>query len=372
MTGPLAGLRVIEMLGLGPGPFAAMMLADMGAEVVRVQRRADTASAAQQVFPLLGSRYDVLGRSRRVITLDLKSPQDQATLLALSDKADALIEGYRPGVMEKLGLGPEVCLQRNPRLVYGRMTGWGQSGPLAHSAGHDINYLALSGMLQAMGRPDSPPAPPLNLVADFGGGGMLLAFGVVCALLEARQSGQGQVVDAAMTEGSALLGAMLYGFQAAGAWSLQRGSNLLDGAAHFYDTYACADQRYMAVGAIEPAFYQQLLQLAGIDASQLPAQFDRAGWAAAKQQLAKVFATKTQAQWCELLEGSDACCAPVLDMQNAPLHPHAKARSSFVELDGVVQPAPAPRFSRTQPDVPAQSAHQNDESAAILRDWGIA
>jgi alpha-methylacyl-CoA racemase len=290
MSGPLSGLRIIEMVGLGPCPFAAMMFADMGAEVIRIDR--PPVPGAANPFPMLGTKYDVMARGRRSLALDLKQPQDRATLLELVGKADALIEGFRPGVMERLGLGPDVCLQKNPRLVFGRMTGWGQHGPLAQVAGHDLNYIALSGMLQAMGRPDTPPAPPLNLVGDFGGGAMMLAFGVVCALLEAKTSGRGQVVDAAMVDGSALLGAMLYGFRAYGAWNDQRGSNMLDGGAHFYDTYACADGKFVSVGAIEPQFYQLLLQHAGISDPAFQQQMHTPAWPELKQKLATIFGAK--------------------------------------------------------------------------------
>jgi alpha-methylacyl-CoA racemase len=281
-----------------------------------------------------------------------------------------VIEGFRPGVMERLGFGPDACLARNPRLVYGRVTGWGQDGPLAYAAGHDINYVALSGMLHTMGRKDAPPSPPLNLVGDFGGGGMLLAFGVLCAVLEARGSGQGQVVDAAMTDGAALLGAMMYGLRAHGSWDDRREANLLDGGAPFYDTYACADGKFVAVGAIEPQFYARLLELGGADAAALPRQWNRQQWPALKAGFTALFATRTRDDWCRLLEGSDACFAPVLDMAEAPLHPHNAARATFVEVDGVTQPAPAPRFSRTPPATP-QPAGPADDGAAILADWGF-
>lgn len=369
MSGPLAGLKVIEMVGLGPCPFAAMLLADMGAEVIRIDRK--TAPGAANPFPMLGTRYDVMARGRRSLALDLKDPLARDTLLDLVARADVLIEGFRPGVMERLGLGPDVCLARNPKLVFGRVTGWGQDGPLAQVAGHDINYIALSGMLHAMGRPDSPPAPPLNLLGDFGGGGMLLAFGVLCAALEAQKSGRGQVVDAAMTDGAALLGAMVYGFRAFGAWSAERGTNMLDGGAHFYDTYACADGRFVSVGAIEPQFYARLLELAGIDDPDFAAQLDRARWPELKERLAGIFATRTREEWCALLEGSEACFAPVLDMAEAPRHPHNAARGTFVDVAGVSQPAPAPRFSRTRPAVPDMPDAAGAHSADILRAWGI-
>jgi alpha-methylacyl-CoA racemase len=369
--GPLAGLRVIEMAGIGPCPFAAMMLADMGAEVVRIERKVDP--GAPTPYPSLGTKYDVMARGRRPLALDLKDPRARNVLLGLVDKADALVEGFRPGVMERLGLGPDECQARNPKLVYGRVTGWGQHGPLAQAAGHDLNYVALSGMLHAMGDADRPPSPPLNLVGDFGGGGMMLAFGVVCAMLEARTSGRGQVVDAAMTDGAALLGAMMYGLRAHGSWTVERGANLLDGGAPFYATYACADGRYIAVGAIEPQFHARLLALAGVSDPAFTAQWDSDDWPALKDKFAALFATRTRDAWCALLEGTDACFAPVLDMDEAPLHPHNVARRTFVDVDGVTQPAPAPRFSRTPGQAmpvadPAQEGGQ--DRAAILAAWG--
>jgi alpha-methylacyl-CoA racemase len=367
MAGPLAGMRVIEMVGIGPCPFAAMMLADMGADVVRIDKPGSNAA-----FPILGTRADVMARGRRSLALDLKQAADRDTLLALVAKADILIEGFRPGVMERLGIGPDACFAVNPRLVFGRITGWGQDGPLAQAAGHDINYIALTGMLHAMGRKDSPPAPPLNLVGDFGGGAMMLAFGVMCAAWEARTSGKGQVVDAAMTDGAALLGAMMYGFKSAGAWSTQRESNMLDGGAHFYDTYACADGKFVSIGPIEPQFYARLLELAGIDDTAFRCQMDPRDWPELKAKLSAVFAARTRDDWCALLEGSEACFAPVLDMDEAPRHPHNSARKTFIEVDGVVQPGPAPRFSRTVPDLPAGPSRPGADGAAILRDWGVS
>jgi alpha-methylacyl-CoA racemase len=365
MAGPLAGLRVIEMVGLGPCPFAAMMLADMGAEVIRIERK--SAAGAAGPFPMLGTKYDVMARNRRSLALDLKQPEAREVLLQLVDKADVLLEGFRPGVMERLGLGPDECSARNPRLVYGRVTGWGQDGPLSQAAGHDINYIALSGMLHAMGRADTPPAPPLNLVGDFGGGGMMLAFGVLCAVLEAKQSGKGQVVDAAMTDGSALLGAMMYGLRAFGMWRGERESNMLDGGAPFYDTYACADGKFIAVGAIEPQFYAQLLALCGADDPDLQKQWGVRDWPQIKGKFAALFKSRTRDEWCALLEGTDACFAPVLDMAEAPAHPHNQARGAFVEVDGVTQPAPAPRFSRT---AAGEVEPPREDSAGILADWG--
>lgn len=366
-SGPLKGLRVIEMAGIGPCPFAAMMLADMGAEVIRIDRKADP--SMPNPYPVLGTKYDVMARGRRTLALDLKDPRARQVLLDLVAKADALVEGFRPGVMERLGLGPDACQERNPKLVVGRVTGWGQSGPLAQAAGHDLNYVALTGMLHAMGDADRPPPPPLNLVGDFGGGGMMLAFGVVCAMLEARTSGRGQVVDAAMTDGAALLGAMMAGLRAQGSWSAARGANLLDGGAPFYATYACADGRFIAVGAIEPQFYAQLLALTGASDPAFARQWDRDDWPALKDKFAALFATRTRDAWCALLEGTDACFAPVLDMDEAPRHPHNAARATFVDVDGVTQPAPAPRFSRT-PGAARPVAAPGQDGAAILADWG--
>ena len=368
MPGPLAGLKIIEMVGLGPGPFAAMMLADMGADVIRIDRKPDP--AAPNPYPMLGTKFDVMARGRRSLALDLKSPRARQLLLELVSKADALVEGFRPGVMERLGLGPDACMERNPKLVYGRVTGWGQDGPLAPAAGHDLNYVALSGMLAAMGRNSSPPAPPLNLVGDFGGGGMMLAFGVVCALLESRTSGKGQVVDAAMVEGAALLGAMMYGMRAYGQWKDEREANLLDGGAPFYDTYACLDGKFIAVGAIEPQFYTRLLALAGASDPVFDAQWRLAAWPDLKEKFAALFATRTRADWCALLEGTDACFAPVLDMDEAPRHPHNTARGTFVDVAGVTQPAPAPRFSRTPGQAGSPPGGPGQDAAAILADWG--
>jgi len=368
MSGPLKGLKVIEMVGIGPCPFAAMMLADMGADVIRIDRKPDPDAA--NPYPILGTKFDVMARGRRSLALDLKDPRARQLLLDLIAKADVLVEGFRPGVMERLGLGPDAGLERNPRLVYGRVTGWGQTGPLSQAAGHDLNYVALSGMLHAMGRADSPPAPPLNLVGDFGGGAMMLAFGVVCAVLEAKQSGKGQVVDAAMTDGAALLGAMMYGLRAFGSWSGQREANLLDGGAPFYDCYACADGKHISIGAIEPQFYTKLLALAEVDDPQFRKQWRQDDWPELKRKFAALFATRTRADWCALLEGTDVCFAPVLDMAEAPRHPHNAARATFVERDGVTQPAPAPRFSRTPADIGAPASKPGEDSVQVLLDWG--
>ncbi len=365
MAGPLQGLKVVEMAGLGPAPFCAMMLADMGADVVRIER-----PGAPSVTGAAG-KFDVTARSRRVLALDLKNPLATGAVLALVEQADVLIEGFRPGVMERLGLGPEACMARRPSLVYGRMTGWGQSGPLAQAAGHDINYIAIAGALHAIGTPSGPPVPPLNYVGDFGGGAMMLAFGILCALHHARGSGAGQVVDTAMTDGTALLSAMMYGMHAAGAWSNRRGENMLDGGAHFYGCYECADGRHVSIGSIEPQFYAQLLQRTGIDDPEFSAQLDAERWPRLKARLADVFLTATRDEWCERMEGSDVCFAPVLDWDEAPQHPHNLARQTFVTVDGVVQPAPAPRFSAT-PAAPPRAAGRANDSAAIFSDWGIA
>jgi alpha-methylacyl-CoA racemase len=368
MPGPLSGLKVIEMVGIGPCPFAAMMLADMGADVIRIDRKPDP--NAPNPYPMLGTKFDVMARGRRSLALDLKDPRARQLLLDLVAKADILIEGFRPGVMERLGLGPAPCMERNPRLVYGRVTGWGQTGPLSQAAGHDLNYVALSGMLHAMGREGSPPSPPLNLVGDFGGGAMMLAFGVVCAALEAKNSGRGQVVDAAMTDGAALLGSMMYGLRAFGSWSDTREANLLDGGAPFYDCYACADGKFISVGAIEPQFYAQLLALTGADDPPLRKQWRQADWPELKRKFAALFATRTRDEWCALLEGTDVCFAPVLDMAEAPRHPHNAARATFVERDGVTQPAPAPRFSRTPGEIGSSPAAPGQDGAVVLEDWG--
>jgi alpha-methylacyl-CoA racemase len=366
MGGPLQGLKVVEMVGLGPAPFCAMLLADMGAEVIRIDRHQRSAD------PDAGTCFDVTARSRRSLAIDLKKPGAADIVLQLIDNADALIEGFRPGVMERLGLGPDDCLPRNPKLVYGRMTGWGQDGPLAQAAGHDINYIALTGALHAIGRTGEAPVVPLNYVGDFGGGAMLLAFGMMCALIHARSGGAGQVVDAAMTDGSALLSAMMYGMKVANAWSNQRGENLLDGGAHFYGVYACADGKYITIGAIEPQFYGLLLKLCDIDDAAFKNQMDAASWPMLKNRLCDVFLTKTRADWCALMEGTDVCFAPVLDWDDAPRHVHNVARATLINVAGVTQPAPAPRFSQTPAAVPQAPATVGAHSSAILEDWGIA
>ena len=366
MSGPLAGIRIIEMAGIGPCPFAAMLLSDMGAEVIRVH-----AKGAKPVLPLLNTRYDVLARGRRSMAIDLKKPGAREVVLSLIEKADALIEGFRPGVMERLGLAPDACLERNPRLVFGRMTGWGQEGPLSSRAGHDINYIALSGLLNAIGRKGAPPVVPLNVVGDFGGGTQF-AFGVVCALLSARMTGAGQVVDAAMTDSTALLAAMVFGFKAAGAWSSERHDNLLDGAAHFYDTYECADGKFVAVGAIEPQFYAEFLSLLGTGDQAFAKQHDKESWPQLKQQLAEIIRTRPRDDWAALFENSDACLSPVLDWDEAIQHPHNRDRGSFIEIAGVVQPGPAVRFSGTPTVVPRAPSAPSEHTEEILRAWGTS
>jgi alpha-methylacyl-CoA racemase len=360
--GPLKGIKVVEMAGIGPGPFCAMMLSDMGAEVIRVDRLAHKGS---------GHKANVLNRGRRSIAIDLKNSQGVDTVKKLIDQADVVIEGFRPGVMERLGLGPEECLERNPRLVFGRMTGWGQHGPLAHAAGHDINYISIGGALGAMGHPDRPPSPPLNLVGDFGGGAMYLLAGVLAALVERASSNKGQVIDAAMTDGTASLLTPFYGMMAMGMWTTQRNDNRLDGGAHYYGSYTCSDGKHISIGSIEPQFYALLLELCGIDDPEFLKQNEKESWASLRQKLEELFATKTQAQWCELLEGTDVCFAPVLNLAEAPQHPHNKARASFVDFEGVTQPAPAPRFSRSQSSIQSAAAIAGEHSEEILKDWGF-
>jgi alpha-methylacyl-CoA racemase len=360
--GPLQGIRVIEMAGIGPGPFTAMMLSDMGAEVVRVDRPGSATGDPTR---------DVLNRGRRSVAVDLKHPDGVEAVLRLTERADALIEGFRPGVMERLGLGPDDCLARNPRLVFGRMTGWGQDGPLAQAAGHDINYIALAGALNNFARKGERPVAPLNMVGDFGGGGMLLAFGVACALLEAGRSGRGQVVDAAMVDGTAVLTTMIHAFIAMGIWTDDPGTNILDTGAHFYDVYETADAKFVAVGPIEGKFYAELLRLVGWDREELPWQMDRSQWPALKERFVDLFRTKTRDEWSALLEGTDACFAPVLSLTEAPAHPHNEARATFVTRDGIVQPAPAPRFSRTVAEIQGPPPAPGEHTDATLADWGF-
>ncbi len=367
MTGPLHGVRILEIAGIGPGPFAAMMLSDMGAEVVRVDR----AQAVRGPAPDTPAA-DVMQRGRRSVALDLKHPDGAATLLDLVGSADALIEGFRPGVMERLGLGPDVCLARNPRLVFGRMTGWGQDGPMAAAAGHDINYISLAGALAHFARPGTVPLPPMNLVGDFGGGGMFLAFGIVCGLLEAQRSGAGQVVDAAMVDGTATLMTMFWTFRSLGLHDEHHpGTNLLDTGAHFYEVYRTADDRFVSLGAIEPQFYAQFLQLVGLqDDADFAGQMDRQRWPQLKQRLAELFATRTRDEWCALLEGTDVCFAPVLTMSEAAEHPHNVARRTFTDV-GVRQPSPAPRFSRTEASIAGPPAHPGQHTREVLTSWGL-
>ncbi|HSV54334.1 MAG TPA: CaiB/BaiF CoA-transferase family protein [Burkholderiaceae bacterium] len=364
MPGPLKGTRVIEIAGIGPAPFCAMLLADMGADVIRIERKGER--------PRAGSgTADVLQRGRRSIALDLKRPGACAVVLKLAEQSHMLLEGFRPGVMERLGLGPDTCFDRNPALVYGRMTGWGQNGPWAQRAGHDIDYLAISGALHAMGDADRPPMPPLNLVADNGGGGLLLAFGMVCATLEAQRTGRGQVVDAAMSDGSALLMSMLYGYLAMGRWKAERGANFLDGSAPFYRCYRCADGKWLAVGAIEEPFYRELLRRCGLPESLVGTRWDEQSWPETGRLFEATFLTRTRDEWCELLCGGDTCVAPVLDMNEAPSFAQNVARGTFVEIDGVIQPAPAPRMSMT-PGQAGRIAAPGEHTLSILADLGFS
>src|SRR3954451_6093440 len=365
--GPLAGIRVLEFEAIGPGPFAGMLLADLGADVLVVDRPVDSNLGLKRE-----GWYDVMMRGKRSVTLDLKSSGAKEAALALLEKADALIEGFRPGVMERLGLGPVAALARNPRLVYGRMTGWGQDGPLAASAGHDINYIALAGVLHAFGRHGTAPVPPLNLIGDFGGGGMLLALGIACALLEAGRSGKGQVVDAAMVEGASLLAAMFSGFLAAKSWSEERGVNILDTGAPWYDVYETADGKYVAIGAIEAKFYDELLSRLNLKGRNLPDQYERARWPEMREVFRRTFKSRTREEWCRVFEGSDACFAPVLTFSESRRHPHNAARASHVEVGGVSQPAPAPRFSRKPGAVRRTPPERGEGALAALADWGFS
>ena len=361
-TGPLAGVKIVEFAGIGPGPFCTMLMSDMGAEVIRIDRMGSQGSM----------KHDVMARGRRVVAIDLKKPEGVETALKLIDEADGLIEGFRPGVMERLGLGPDVCMARNPKLVFGRMTGWGQFGPMASAAGHDINYISLTGALWSIGRKGEKPVPPLNLVGDFGGGAMFLAFGMACALFEAAGSGKGQVVDAAMTDGSALLMAIIYGLKNAGAWQNERGANLLDTGAHFYDTFETKDGKYISLGSIEPQFYALLLEKAEITDPEFKKQNDRQEWPALKEKLVGIMKTKTRDEWCEIMEGTDICFAPILDLEEAPKHPHNVARETFVDIDGFVQPNVAPRFSRTKPQVQTPPAGDGLHTDEALTAWGFS
>jgi alpha-methylacyl-CoA racemase len=361
--GPLSGVKVIEFAGIGPGPFCCMLLSDMGCDVVRIDRK-----GGRPTF-----KNDIPARGRRHVALDLKDASDLALALALIEKADVLIEGFRPGVMERLGLGPDEAQARNPRLIYGRMTGWGQTGPLAEVAGHDLNYIAISGALHAMGRSGAPPAPPLNLVGDYGGGALYLAMGVCAALYEAQRSGKGQVVDAAITDGAASLMSVIYGLRASGVWSDERDANLLDGGAPFYDVYETKDGKYVAIGSLEPQFYALLLEKLGLKGDALfAAQMYRGNWAAMSEKIAAVVKTRTREEWTALLEGTDVCFAPVLSMAEAPTHKHNAARGTFVDIGGLAQPAPAPRFSRTPSAVQAPPGGTGEDAAKILESWGIS
>lgn len=364
--GPLQGVTIIELAGIGPGPFCAMMLSDMGADVVRVDRAGAVRGGDPNVPPV-----DVLGRGRRSIGLDLKSPDGVEALMRLVEKADGLTEGFRPGVTERLGIGPDDCMARNSKLVYGRMTGWGQTGPYALTAGHDINYIALAGALEPIGRRGEAPVPPLNLVGDFGGGGMYLAFGMVCAILEARSSGQGQVVDAAMVDGAASLMGFFHGFRAMGVWNDDRGTNMLDTGAPYYDVYETSDAKFVSIGSIEPQFYAELREKLGLDDAKWDAQQTRVDWPDRKADLAEIFKTKTRDEWCEIIEGSDVCFAPVLSIEEAPKHPHNVARGTFTDVAGVTQPGPAPRFSRTEAKIPRPAAHAGQHSDELLAEFGF-
>ncbi len=370
MAGPLTGYRIIELAGIGPGPFAAMMLSDMGAEVLRVDRAQSVSDGASP--PLA----DVVDRGRRSCAIDLKHPEGKNALLCLVEQADALIEGFRPGVTERLGIGPDECLARQPKLIYGRMTGWGQEGPYASAAGRDINYIALSGTLAMIGRAGEPPVPPLNLVGDFGGGGLLLAFGIVCGILEVARSGKGQVIDAAMVDGAALLSAMMHGLRASGKWG-ERGTNLLDTGAWFYEVYETADGGFISLGPIDGRSCQEMLRITGLvdnvdGGGRVPDQSDRDSWPAMKRRMAALIKTKTRDEWCALLEGTDACFAPVLGPDEAVVHPHNRERGTFTEFAGVVQPAPAPRFSRTAPEIAGPPPGPGQHTERALSDWGFS
>jgi alpha-methylacyl-CoA racemase len=367
MPGPLVGLRVIELAGIGPGPHAAMLLGDLGADVIRVERP----SGGKQILQLAPTADDQMLRGRRSVMLDLKDPAGRETVLRLVERADVLIEGLRPGVIERLGVGPADCHARNPRLVYARMTGWGQDGPLADRAGHDITYIALTGALHAIGTAGGKPVPPLNLVGDFGGGSMFLVLGVLAALWERDRSGAGQVVDAAMVDGVSVLAQMFWSLRACGLWSDQRGTNLLDSGTPFYDTYACADGHYVAVGALEPQFYAALLKGLGLIGEDLPGQLDQAGWPVLRQRFTDVFATRSRDEWVAVFEGTDACVAPVLSFAEVPTHPHIAARGTVITVDGVPQAAPAPRFSRTRPERPAPPPKPGADTADVLADWNV-
>lgn len=365
--GPLQGVKVIELAGIGPGPFAAMMLSDMGATVIRVERSGAVRGGDPAEPP-----KDSLTRGRHSIGVDLKNPDGIETVMKLVEQADVIMEGFRPGVTERLGLGPEDCMARNPAIVYGRMTGWGQEGPYASAAGHDINYIALAGALEPIGRAGEKPVPPLNLVGDFGGGGMFLAFGIACALFEAKNSGKGQVVDAAMVDGAATLMSMFWGMKAMGFWQPERGTNMLDTGAPFYDVYETADAKYISIGSIEPQFYAELLRLSGLgELDDFPSQMDRGQWPAMKETVADIFKQKTRDEWCQLMEHTDVCFAPVLSMEEATEHPHNVERGTFTEVGGVTQQSPAPRFSRTKPEIQGPASHPGQHTDQVLADFGF-
>jgi alpha-methylacyl-CoA racemase len=361
-SGPLSGIKIVEFAGIGPGPFAGMLLSDLGADVVRIDRPGDGKP---------GRKEDIASRGKRSIGLNLKDAGDIETALALIDKADVLLEGFRPGVMERNGLGPDVCLARNSKLIYGRMTGWGQHGALSHSAGHDLNYIAITGALHAMGDGDGKPRPPLNLVGDFGGGALYLVMGVLAAVINVKNGGKGQVIDCAMSDGAASLMTMFYGMRAQGFWTDQRDANMLDGGAHFYDTYACRDGKWVSIGSIEPQFYALLLEAAGLKDPDFSAQMDRSKWPSLKEKVAAAFKTKTRDEWTAIMEGTDICFAPVLSLAEAPEYKHNKDRETFVEIEGVIQPAPAPRFSETPSAIQGRPAGQGEHSDEILSDWGV-
>jgi alpha-methylacyl-CoA racemase len=360
--GPLAGIKIVEIAAIGPVPFCAMMLSDMGAEVIRIDRLNQKGS---------GNRANVLFRGRKSIAVDLKDPQGIDIAQNLIRKCDVVIEGFRPGVMERLGIGPEICLEQNPKLVYGRMTGWGQHGKLSQAAGHDINYISLAGALGSMGYPDRPPTPPLNLIGDFGGGAMYLLSGVLAALLERQSSGKGQVIDAAMTDGTASLLSGFYGMMAMGMWTTERYKNRLDGGAFYYGSYECSDGKYISLGSLEPQFYALLLKHCGVEDKAFDEQLDQEAWPLKRHKMEAIFKTKSREQWCEILEGTDVCFAPVLNLEEAPAHPHNKERNTFVNFDGVTQPAPAPRFSRTQGTIQSSASLIGENSEEILKEWGF-
>lgn len=367
MTGPLEGLRVIELAGIGPGPFCAMLLADLGAEILRIDRPREVPLGAP-----IAPEFDITRRNRRSVAVDLGHDDGAEVVLRLVERADALIEGFRPGVAERLGVGPETCLERNPRLVYGRMTGWGRDGPLSAAAGHDANYIALTGALHVIGTADGPPIPPLNLIGDFGGGALYLALGVMAAVFETTRSGRGQVVDAAMVDGAASLMAPVYGSYAAGQWRDERGRNVLDGGAHFYGVYETSDAKHVTIAAIEPKFYDELLERIGLGGEDLPEQWDEAAWPGMRARFETVFVQRTQGEWRELLEGTDACFAPVMSLGEAARHPHMVERGTFVDFGGIVQPAPAPRFSRTAPEMRMPPSAPGTHTEEGLRDWGFS